>query len=73
MLYKLFISEEARDQLRGLPKPLRRVIGQRLDALQSTFSGDIKKLTGTAHKYRLRVGVFRILFECSVQRYLCML
>ncbi|MGA3328185.1 MAG: type II toxin-antitoxin system RelE/ParE family toxin [Terriglobia bacterium] len=62
-LYGLLISEEAREQLRALPKPLRRNIGQRLDALQGGLAGDVKKLTAREHKYRLRVGSYRILFR----------
>jgi len=56
MPYELLISEEAREQLRALPKPIRKNIGIRLDALQKGFSGDVKKLTAREHKYRLRVG-----------------
>jgi len=61
--YGLLISEEAREQLRALPKPLRRNIGQRLEALQIGLAGDVKKLTAREHKYRLRVGNYRILFR----------
>jgi len=61
--YSLLISEEAREQLRALPKPLRRNIGQRLDALQIGLAGVVKKLTAREHKYRLRVGNYRILFR----------
>jgi mRNA interferase RelE/StbE len=61
--YRLVISEEAREQLRSLPKPLRRNIGLRLDALQGGLTGDVKKLTAHEHKYRLRVGSYRILFR----------
>ena len=69
MRYGLLISEEAREQLRALPKPLRRNIGRRvenpseLDALQDGLSGDVKKLTAREHKYRLRVGTYRVLFQ----------
>ena len=63
MRYELLISEEAREQLRALPKPVRRAIGQRLDALHNDFSGDVRKLTAKAHKYRLRVGSYRVLFQ----------
>jgi len=64
MRYELLISEEAREQLRAaLPKPIRRNIGRRLDVLQSGLSGDVKKLTATGHKYRLRVGSYRVLFQ----------
>jgi len=61
--YELLISEEARQQLRDLPKSVRRAIGYRLDALQNDFAGDVKKLSGKEHKYRLRVGAYRVLFQ----------
>jgi mRNA interferase RelE/StbE len=60
--YRLDISDEALAQLRALPKEQRRRIGQRLDALQQSLQGDVKKLTDQAGKYRLRVGAYRILF-----------
>ncbi|HKS95288.1 MAG TPA: type II toxin-antitoxin system RelE/ParE family toxin [Terriglobia bacterium] len=63
MRYELLISEEAREQLRALPKPVRRNIGRRLDILQSGLSGDVKKLTAREHKYRLRVSSYRVLFQ----------
>ena len=34
-----------------------------LDALQGGLAGDVKKLTAREHKYRLRVGNYRILFR----------
>jgi mRNA-degrading endonuclease RelE of RelBE toxin-antitoxin system len=43
MRYRLEIKEEARQQLRALPKEQRRNVGRRLDALQSNLSGDVKK------------------------------
>jgi mRNA-degrading endonuclease RelE of RelBE toxin-antitoxin system len=61
MRYRLEITEEARQQLRALPKEQRRSVGRRLDALQSNFSGDVKKLTVKTHEYRLRVGNLRVL------------
>jgi hypothetical protein len=33
-----------------------------LDALQTSLSGDVKKLAATTHEYRLRVGTLRVLF-----------
>ena len=62
MRYRLEIKEEARQQLRALPKEQRRNIGQRLDALQKDFSLDVKKLTTKTHEYRLRMGSLRVLF-----------
>ena len=68
MAYELFLSEEARDQLRVLPEEQRRNIGRRLQLLQEQFAGDIKKLEGQHSHYRLRVGSFRILFRLIENR-----
>lgn len=62
MRYRLEIKEEARKQLRGLPKEMRRNVGKRLDLLQENLAGDIKKLTARTHEYRLRIGSLRVLF-----------
>ena len=56
MRYRLEIKEEARQQLRALPKEQRRNVGRRLDSLQTNLSGDVKKLTAKTREYRLRVG-----------------
>ncbi|MBM3891072.1 MAG: type II toxin-antitoxin system RelE/ParE family toxin [Verrucomicrobia bacterium] len=61
--FELFISDEALEQLRALPKELRKRIGERLNILEASFAGDIKKLSGTENKYRLRVGDYRVLFR----------
>jgi len=60
--YRLEIKEEARQQLRALPKEQRSRIGARLEALQTDLGGDVKKLSLRTHEYRLRVGSFRVLF-----------
>ena len=62
MRYRLEIKQEARQQLRALPQEQRRNVGQRLDVLQNSLSGDVKKLTARTHEYRLRVGSLRVLF-----------
>jgi mRNA interferase RelE/StbE len=62
MNYRLDFSEEAREELRALPREQRRRIGQKLDALQTDLQGDVKKLVGQEGKYRLRVGTQRVLF-----------
>jgi len=60
--YQLEIKDEARQQLRALSKEQRQNVGRRLDMLQNNLTGDVKKLTGKTHEYRLRVGNFRVLF-----------
>ena len=62
MQYRLDFSDEAREELRALPREFRRRIGQKLDALQTDLQGDVKKLEGQKIKYRLRVGTYRLLF-----------
>jgi len=61
--YSLALSEEALEQLRGLPKEWRKRIGERMNELQTNLAGDVKKLTATDKKYRLRVGSYRVLFR----------
>ena len=63
MRYELFISEEAREQLRELPGEIRLNIGYRLQLLQDELAGDVKKLEGQRSHYRLRAGSYRILFR----------
>lgn len=62
MRYRLEIKDEARQQLKALSKEQRQNVGRRLDMLQNNLTGDVKKLTGRTHEYRLRVGSFRVLF-----------
>jgi phage-related protein len=42
MRYRLEIKNEAREQLRALPKEHRRNIGYRLDQMQTDLAGDVK-------------------------------
>ena len=53
------------NKLCALPKDLRRRIGDRLSVLETSFTGDIKKLAGAENKYRLRVGNHRVLFRLA--------
>jgi len=63
MRYRLFLGEEARDQLRALPPDIRRNLGRRIDPLQNDLTGDVKMLSAREGKYRLRVDPFRVLLE----------
>lgn len=65
MKYRLSISQAAIEQLRGLPKDLRRNIGFRIEALCEDLQGNVKKLKGQPPRYRLRVGGHRILFTLA--------
>ena len=63
MHYEIEFIGSAREQLRALPKDVRRLIGVKLDRAQHDLTGDIKKLKGFKNKYRLRAGNYRVLFE----------
>ena len=63
MRYRIEFGPEAIEQLRALPKEIRRNIGFRLDQMQNDLTGDVKKLKGGDNDYRLRVGDNRVLFS----------
>ncbi len=63
MRYQIEFLSSALEQIRGLPKDARRLIGTKLDRAQNDLAGDIKKLKGFKNKYRLRAGNYRVLFE----------
>ena len=60
--YRIEISEKARDQLRALPKEVRRAIGYRMETMRDDLGGDVVKLRDKGSRYRLRVGTYRVLF-----------
>jgi mRNA-degrading endonuclease RelE of RelBE toxin-antitoxin system len=62
MRYRIEISERAREQLRALPKEMRRNIGQRMETMRDDLRGDVLKLRDKGNRYRLRIGTFRVLF-----------
>jgi len=63
MRYEVEFLPVALEQLRALPKDARRLIGRKLDRAQEDLSADVKKLKGFRHKFRLRAGNYRVLFE----------
>lgn len=63
MRYSIEFLPVALAQLRALPKDARRLMGGKFDRLQDGLAGDVKKLKGFKHKYRLRAGNYRALFE----------
>ena len=68
MDYQIEFLPLALEQLRTLPKAVRRLIGEKLDRAQHDLTGDIKKLKGFKNKYRLRAGNYRVLFELEGPR-----
>jgi mRNA-degrading endonuclease RelE of RelBE toxin-antitoxin system len=47
MRYRLAISEKAREQLRSLPKEIRRNIGKRMEVMRDDLRRDVTKLKET--------------------------
>ena len=62
MRYRIEISEKAREQLRALPKDIRRTIGYRMEAMRDDLRGAVVKLRDKGKRHPLRVGTFRVLF-----------
>jgi mRNA-degrading endonuclease RelE of RelBE toxin-antitoxin system len=62
MRYRIEISAKAREQLRAMPKELRRNIGERMEMMRDDLRGDVLKLKDKGGRYRLRVGSHRVLF-----------
>jgi mRNA-degrading endonuclease RelE of RelBE toxin-antitoxin system len=62
MRYRIEISPKAREQLRAMPKELRRNIGARMEMMRDDLRGDVLKLKDKGGRYRLRIGSHRILF-----------
>lgn len=70
MSYELFITPSARKQLKKLPTKMQQAIREKLDGLcVAPFAGslDTKKLKGR-EGYRLRVGVYRVIYELDGNR-----
>ena len=51
MRYRIEISEKAREQLRALPKEMRRNIGQRMETMRDDLRGDVLKLRDKGNRF----------------------
>jgi mRNA interferase RelE/StbE len=63
MRYKVELKPQAVKDGKKIPKQHLRRIFEKIDLLQNDLTGDVKRLTDFTPEYRLRVGVYRILFE----------
>jgi mRNA interferase RelE/StbE len=63
MRYKVELKPQAVKDGKKIPKQQLRRIFEKIDLLQNDLTGDVKRLTDFTPEYRLRVGVYRILFE----------
>jgi mRNA interferase RelE/StbE len=73
MPYKIEIKSSAFKELQALPVPIRDRVSGHIDelALQPRPNGS-KKLSGASHAYRIRVGMYRIVYEIQDQRLVVM-
>ena len=60
-MYKLAISKTAKKQLGKIPQKINEKINISIQRLK-TWEGNILKMEGGKHEYRLRVGKYRVIF-----------
>ena len=60
-MYRFIIKKPAKKFIDGLPLPERRRIVEAIERLPGY--GDIKRLQGHSDLYRLRVGVYRVIYS----------
>ena len=59
------LTDDAKQDLRNLPKPIQKRVARALDQMQTNpFRGDVKALEGEEWKgvFRRRLGNYRLLF-----------
>jgi mRNA interferase RelE/StbE len=63
LMYRIIFTPRALKDLKKLPPNIRARIVSRIEALGDNLKGDVKRLRHHQPEYRLRVGVYRVLFE----------
>ncbi|HNR31396.1 MAG TPA: type II toxin-antitoxin system RelE/ParE family toxin [Candidatus Hydrogenedentes bacterium] len=63
--YVVELKPQALKDLRVLSKGDQRRVVTALERLEHNLTGDVKRLTNFTPEYRLRVGVYRVLFELA--------
>jgi mRNA interferase RelE/StbE len=63
MQFGVSLDQNARKDLQQLPGNRFDTITRRINSMQNGLPGSVKRLTGIAYGYRLRVGDYRILFD----------
>jgi mRNA interferase RelE/StbE len=62
--WQVFIDRDAEKELHGLPRPAQRRVLARIRRLAADpFPPGCRKLTGQEDLYRLRVGVWRVIYH----------
>ena len=63
MNYSVKFKPKAIKDLKSVPLDDRQRIVAKIETMQDSLVGDVKKLTNFTPEYRLRVGDYRVLFE----------
>lgn len=63
MVYKISFKPSSIKELKKIDKKDQKTIIEKIEIMSHNLDGDIKKLTNFTPEYRLRVGVYRVLFE----------
>ena len=64
MAYRIEFKPSAGKELSGLPKNIQKRIAAKIDALaDNPRPREVEKLEGSEHRYRIRVGDYRIIYE----------
>jgi mRNA interferase RelE/StbE len=64
MAYTIIIKKSAQKQILSIPEPYLSTIEKAIIALENTARPvGCKKITGSKNVYRIRVGVYRIVYE----------
>ncbi|MDO9390367.1 MAG: type II toxin-antitoxin system RelE/ParE family toxin [bacterium] len=65
MQYNVQFKPQAVKDIRSLTPQLSQRMLTRIEEMSVGLKGDVKRLTGFTHEYRLRVGDYRVLFELA--------
>jgi len=73
VIYQLIIDDAALEQLRALPKGVRRNIGRRLEMLQNSFQGTSRSWKETNAATGFESARTGICFDWTARSFTCML
>ena len=68
MQYEIEFKSRALKDLRSLDAETKARIVAKIESLKNNLAGNVKRLTNFTPEYRLRVGMYRILFEVEDAR-----
>lgn len=63
MIYEVQYKPQAVTDLARIPTRVRSRILDKIEGLMTDLRGDVKRLANFTPEYRLRVGVYRVLFK----------